>query len=521
MEVKNRVAIYCRLSKDDEQSGDSVSIETQRMMLTKYCEEYRFEVFDIYIDDGFSGLNFNRPAFKRLLADLENGEFNTVITKDLSRLGRDYIQTGYYIDIFFASKKIRYIAVNDGIDTANDNNDIAPFKNILNDMYARDLSRKVKSAKRQRAQNGLFIGAQPPFGYRTDPCNKNHLIIDIEAADTVKLIYELCISGHNYSEISRILEERNITNPSAYKVQTGDTRFLKHTLTSGNPYKWSYQTVSSILNDPVYMGDMVNHKVEVANYKTKRRISVPKEEQIVVHNTHEPIISRELFAIAREKNQNRRCPNHSYENAFKGLVCCMECGSEMLLITQTQRKQKRLIFRCQTHCTEKTVCSHYHSIAYDELLLEVQNQLYSQIVQFSCSPAYDSLCTEIVRSAYACANERRKGQLQKELQAKNKQLKELYGSSTPDNLSGCFATKVAAITEKRALLIQQLVCDLSPNPEKLQKDIEEAKKVVATHLYEHVKCIKNFESFIEKVEVGHLEYVGAEAQRKIIIRYRF
>ena len=159
-------ALYCRLSKDDEQAGESVSIGTQKMILEKFCKEHDFRIFDVYVDDGFSGLNFERPEFQRMLKDIEDGKINLVITKDLSRLGRDYIQTGYYTEVYFQQKQVRYIAVNDGIDTNRDDNDIAPFKNILNDMYAKDLSRKVKVAKRQRAYKGLFISAQTPYGYK-------------------------------------------------------------------------------------------------------------------------------------------------------------------------------------------------------------------------------------------------------------------------------------------------------------------------------------------------------------------
>ena len=158
--------IYCRLSSDDGNQGDSSSIQTQKLMLEKHCKEQGFTIYDYYVDDGFSGLNFNRPSFQRLLTDIESGKINLVITKDLSRLGRDYIQTGYYTEVYFQSKGVRYIALNDAIDTSHDNNDIAPFKNILNDMYAKDLSRKIKTAKRQRALNGMFISAQTPFGYR-------------------------------------------------------------------------------------------------------------------------------------------------------------------------------------------------------------------------------------------------------------------------------------------------------------------------------------------------------------------
>jgi DNA invertase Pin-like site-specific DNA recombinase len=162
-------AIYCRLSKDDEQAGESVSIQTQKMILEKYCQEQSFPIYGVYADDGYSGLNFDRPDFQRLLTDIDDGKVNMVITKDLSQLGRDYIQTGYYTDIYFTRKRVRYIAVNDGVDTNKDDNDIAPFKNILNDMYAKDLSRKVKSAKRQRAYSGYYISAQPPYGYKVDP----------------------------------------------------------------------------------------------------------------------------------------------------------------------------------------------------------------------------------------------------------------------------------------------------------------------------------------------------------------
>ena len=191
-----KTAIYCRLSKDDVQAGESVSIETQKIMLTDYCIEHNYEIYDIYVDDGFSGLNFNRPAFTRLLNDIDNGKVNLVITKDLSRLGRDYIQTGYFTDVYFNKKRIRYIAVNDGIDTAKSDNDIAPFKNILNDMYARDISRKVKTARQQRAIKGYYISSQAPFGYKPDPNKRNHLIIDDEAATIVRKIFKLAAEGN-------------------------------------------------------------------------------------------------------------------------------------------------------------------------------------------------------------------------------------------------------------------------------------------------------------------------------------
>lgn len=188
-------ALYCRLSKDDEQAGESVSIGTQKIILEKFCKENGFTVYDVYVDDGYSGLNFDRLDFQRMIRDIEAGKINLVITKDLSRFGRDYIQTGYYTEVYFIQKSVRYIAVNDGIDTNRDDNDIAPFKNILNDMYAKDLSRKVKTAKRQRAYKGLYISSQTPYGYKIDPLDKNHLVVDEEVADVVKEIFRLALAG--------------------------------------------------------------------------------------------------------------------------------------------------------------------------------------------------------------------------------------------------------------------------------------------------------------------------------------
>jgi len=189
--VVYKVALYCRLSLDDGNVGESGFIQTQKIILTKYCKDNNLNIYKVYVNDGYSGLNYNRPAFDEMLGDIESGKINIVITKDLSRLGRDYIQTGYFTEIYFPDHKVRYVALSDGIDTINQNNDIAPFKNILNDMYAKDLSRKVKLAKRSRALDGLFIYAQTPFGYIKDPNNKNHLVVDEEAKEIVIKIYNL------------------------------------------------------------------------------------------------------------------------------------------------------------------------------------------------------------------------------------------------------------------------------------------------------------------------------------------
>ena len=263
------------------------------MMLNQFCSENGFNIFDYYVDDGFSGLNFQRPGFQKLLQDIEAGRVDTVVTKDLSRLGRDYIKTGYYIDIYFKERNIRYIAINDNIDTQRDDNDIAPFKNILNDMYAHDLSRKVKAAKKQRALKGYFISGQAPYGYQIDPENNNHLIPDAVVIPYVRRIFQLAEEGKTLRSIAAIMTAENVLPPGAYKAQRGDNRFSRYT--DHNDNTWCMGTIAQILRDPVYIGHMANHKAEVKNYKTKARRIIPKDEWIIVENTHEPIITRETF----------------------------------------------------------------------------------------------------------------------------------------------------------------------------------------------------------------------------------
>ena len=259
-----RTALYCRLSKDDDQSGESISIGTQRAILEDYCREQGYPIHKVYIDDGYSGTNFNRPGFQELLDDVERRTVNLVITKDLSRLGRDYIMTGYYSEIYFPSKGVRYIAVADNFDSLKNDNDIAPFKNILNDMYARDISRKIKNAKRQRAKNGLQRLAQPPYGYRMNPDIPSRLIIDPEPAEVVRLIFSLTLEGMGQIAITKELAARKIVAPSVHKHRQGDTRFSGYgPVTDGDPYRWSSATIGSILRN-------CSGRVKIATLRSER-----------------------------------------------------------------------------------------------------------------------------------------------------------------------------------------------------------------------------------------------------------
>ena len=354
------------------------------MMLSRFCSEKGFGVYRYYVDDGYSGLNFQRPGFQRMLSDIASGAIDTVITKDLSRLGRDYIQTGFYVEIFFKERNIRYIAINDNIDTQQEDNDIAPFKNILNDMYAHDLSRKVKAAKKQRALKGFFISGQAPYGYRIDSENNNHLMIDPVAALNVKTLFCLAEKGYTLRLIAAIMTEKMILTPGAYKAVNGDTRFDR--FLSGDRNKWCAATISQILNDPVYLGHVVNHKGEVKNYKTKERRTVPKGEWIVVENMHEPIIEKEVFehvqAIFKKKSH---LPKTQFDNVLSGYVFCGECGH---LLTQATRKNKngnRFLLRCTNHYAHPDECKHNHAVFYDELIESVQDSLSKHMLSLGQS----------------------------------------------------------------------------------------------------------------------------------------
>ena len=365
-------ALYCRLSLDDGSIGESGSIQTQKIILEEYAKMHGFKIYDVYVDDGYSGLNFNRPGFQKMLQDIENGKVDLVITKDLSRLGRDYIQIGYYTESYFLDNGVRYIAINDGIDTLNGNNDIAPFKNILNDMYAKDLSRKVKVAKRSRNQRGLYTAAQVPYGYKKDPLDNNHLIVDEEIRPIIKLIYRLALEGHGCPKIASILTEKGIYTPGYYKRIKGDIRFARF-----KNKGWSYVTVRKILGDVVYLGHIESNKYEVINYKTKKCVPVPKERHLIVKNTHEAIISQSDFDAVQSMIASRTHPwVHNHENLFKGIIYCAHCGNRMALVYQ-KRKYGTVshTYKCTTYMRNKDYCPRPNTLLHRQIKSIVEQEL--------------------------------------------------------------------------------------------------------------------------------------------------
>ena len=311
MQPKNNpigiTALYCRLSRDDGADGDSNSISNQKRMLSKYAKEHGFDNTRFYVDDGYTGTNFNRPGFLKMLEDMDAGYVSTLIIKDMSRLGRDYLQSGYYTESYFPDRNIRFIAINDGVDSINGDNEFIPFRNIMNEMYARDISRKVRSAHRIRGNMGEPLG-QPPYGYMKSPENKKKWIIDPPAAAVVRKIFRLFLEGKGIDTIARMMQEDGHLNCTAYWQSKGIGRGGKKV--QPNPYKWKCSTISGILQRQEYCGDIINFKTTSRSFKNRRRIDNDPEDWVIFKDVHEPIISREDFEIVQKLvgNVKRRPP---------------------------------------------------------------------------------------------------------------------------------------------------------------------------------------------------------------------
>lgn len=347
-----KVALYIRLSKEDEQSGassqlgESQSITNQRSLLREFTEKERLSVYDEYIDDGWSGGNFDRPAFSRMIEDIEAKKVNMVITKDMSRLGRDYIQTGHFTERYFPEKRVRYISLLDGIDTGVDSsmNDITPFKAIMNDMYAKDISKKIKSVKHDKQRKGLFIGGKAPYGYKLSPDKKNMIIIDEDAAVIVRMIFEMALAGESCRHIAVALNEQNIPSPASY---------ANLPISRKGPYSglWSSERVTYILKNQMYIGTMVQGTTKKVNYKSKKCIKVPMEQWVVVENTHPAIIEKTNFdKVQLFINSRKRTRSRTYDYLLKGIIFCKECGYPLGVINRKlSGNRPTLYFVCRTY----------------------------------------------------------------------------------------------------------------------------------------------------------------------------
>ena len=390
--AENLTALYLRLSRDDGAVTDSESIVNQKAFLLRYASENSLNVAGIFSDDGYSGLSFDRPDFNRMIKMIEEKRINTVVTKDLSRLGRDYIEVGRYIDKYFPSHGVRYIAVNDGIDTgsAGGTNDMTPFRAVFNDMYAKDISKKVRTALTTKKINGQFIGSQPPYGYKKAPDDKNRLIIDEETAVHVRRIYRDFLAGEAISGIAHRLSIDKVPTPSQQKNLTATQKSF-----SGI---WNDTIIRRILTNPTYAGNLAQNMTRKVSYKVDKKIRLPQNEWIIIRGTHEPIISQEDFDAAAEILSRRSYHKQSragQPHLLSGLVFCKDCGGRMTFVKESETRTYLVCGRWRRNarlsgCTSHSIRESYVENTIKEKLRELASAINAQEILAEAGAFFDA-----------------------------------------------------------------------------------------------------------------------------------
>ena len=381
MAKDNRItALYERLSRDDEMQGESNSITNQKKYLEDYAVQHGFGNIQHFSDDGYSGTNFNRPAFNSLLTEIEAGRVGTVIVKDMSRFGRNYLQVGFYTEMMFPKKNVRFIAVNNGVDSANPaDNDFTPFLNIMNEWYAKDTSKKIRAVMKVKGNAGEHLTTLPPYGYMKSPDNKKLWVRDEEAAAVVYEIGLYVMDGFGPSQIARKLTERRILTPAAYYASRGRKA---SNIKRGLPYAWDASTVADIMDRwREYLGHTVNFKTRKKSYKSKKVIHNPESEWLIFENTHDPIWTEAIADAARAARQTRRRPTKMGEmGMFSGMMFCADCGSVMYQCRATNFRREQEYYLCAGYRKSRDFCGQTHSIRtviLEELILENLREIVS------------------------------------------------------------------------------------------------------------------------------------------------
>lgn len=360
--------LYGRLSQEDDRAGDSNSIVNQRLLLERYAETNGFENTLFLADDGYSGTNFERPSWKKVIELIEADEVETLIVKDMSRLGREYLQVGQLTELYLPTKGVRFIAINDGVDSlVESSTDFNPIRNWANELHAKDTSKKVRAVKKMQAERGERLGGRPPYGYRRKTPDSKEIVPDEETASTVQHIFQLCASGKGPNQIARILTEEQILTPANYAYRKEGKSHNHVDIT--RPYDWSGSSVTGILNNKVYLGHTVGLRSTSLSYKNKKLIRRPESEQVIVENTHPALVTQELWNIVQDVRQHKkRIPKQMEEpNIFSGLAFCADCGKPMVLHRASTMKKAEYYFTCYTYGKRgKDECSS-HRIREDEL----------------------------------------------------------------------------------------------------------------------------------------------------------
>lgn len=477
-------ALYCRLSQDDGNVGDSDSIINQKKILAEYAERNGYTPYQFYIDDGFSGTNFERPQFKHMIEDAKKGTVKRIICKDLSRFGRDYIKVGLYTEFIFPDKDIHFIAVNDDVDSnVQKDNDLAPFKNLFNEWYARDTSKKIKAVKKAKGLAGEHMGCVAPYGYRKNPDNPKEWLIDEESAEVVREIFRLCVDGYGPRRIANILTERKILIPSAYALEKG---YAVRNNIPKNPCQWSSTVVVDVLERMDYLGHTVNFKTHRKSYKQKKKIENDKSEWEIFENTHEPIIDKSTFDIVQKIRANRKRPTKMGEMPmFSGILYYADCGKKLSFHRRANDPDTKHNFVCSNYRSDTHNCSmHYiRNVVVEQLVLENLREVVSYV------KAYEDEFVQMVMDADIKQKSKELAKKKRVLSDKEKrytQLDGLFQRIYEDNVSG-------KLSDERFV-------KLSQGYEAEQKDLQSEIEALRMELSQEEQQSVNVKSFLSTVK---------------------
>ncbi len=473
-------ALYPRLSHEDELQGESNSISNQKRILENYAKQNGFGNLKWYTDDGYSGANFQRPGFQSMLADIEAGLVGTVIVKDMSRLGRNYLQVGMYTEMIFPQKNVRFIAINDGVDSAQGDNDFAPLRNIFNEWLVRDTSKKIRAVKRSKGMSGKPVTSKPVYGYLMD--EDENFIIDEEAAPVVKQIYSLCLAGNGPTKIARMLTEQQTPTPGTLEYRrTGSTRRYH----PGYECKWATNTVAHILENREYTGCLVNFKTEKVSYKVKQSKENPVEKQAIFENHHEAIIDRETWERVQELRKQRKRPNRYDEvGLFSGILFCADCGSVMYQQRYQTDKRRQDCYICGSYKKRTADCT-AHFIRTDLLTAGVTENLRKVT---SYAARHEARFMKLLTEQTEDGSKRRNAAKKKELEAAEKRIAELsaiFKRLYEDSVTG-------RISDER-------FTELSADYEAEQKELKEKAAALQSELSKTLEATANAEKFMKVV----------------------
>lgn len=534
MQSKNKnqigiTALYCRLSRDDGTESESNSIGNQKKLLSQKAKEMGLTDTKYYVDDGYTGTNFNRPGFQQLIDDIEIGLVSAVMVKDLSRLGRDYVSVGNYTDSYFPEHNVRFIAVNDAIDSDEGESEIAPFKNILNEMYARDISKKIRSSHRLRGSMGEPL-SQPPYGYMKSSENKKKWIIDPEAATVVKSIFKMCLDGKGNETIARELQESEVLIPMAYWRSKGLNRGGKKTQT--NPYKWCKTTIQKILSQQEYCGDIINFKTYSKSFKNKRRIENSKENWAVFKDVNEPIIDRETFETVQKfiSKTKRRTPKkeNGERSIFNGLIYCGDCHSKMRYHTSTSNKEIHY-FTCSDNKVDyRGKCPGRHYVRADALEEVVKLELRRLVEMLEIDESYFA---QLLLRKNDEEREKDKKFLESELQkaiARNNTVSQIYEKLYEDNVIGKVSdewfVELSHKYEKERMDLKARIADTRHKIEELKNNNSEYEKFIsAIRRFMQMDNLTSplLRELIDHIDIFETEGTGKSRTQRIVIYYHF